>query len=209
MTRSLQLLGFLEDEDNLPTKLGQNLGPFKSIVRIFNEVKAGWRPSGEEAVAVIRSMQRQYQCIAMKAWEMLFRDDKYTKWKNAVAMLFDRTPTMLDMEMLCCESAKIEKGLKVQHERRGKPTKNYFNVQMEWEAVWVEKTRTDHGRRFLSCVPLSVLDTTGEGVVLVLADLSPVPLSQEKKRAREGGGSGSASSSSVSDSKKRKKSGTE
>ena len=172
ITRSLQLLGYLNLIDALPTKLGSSLGPFKNITSIFKRV-FGRKPSVSDAEEVIRSMQRQGKEVALKSWEMQF-STKYHRWENAINILYNRTPSILDMEMLCCEVSKIESGLAVQAGLAKKPRKNYFNVENEWSLEWLASFRGKYGKGMLENVALSVVKENGtDGLELLNVNLLP------------------------------------
>jgi hypothetical protein len=176
--RSLQLASseeapMLLAADELPLALERTKGSYKRIAPKYEEVFAR-RPTAEEAMLVLREMQRLSPQVAQSSWQQLCaerpEEQLQQRWGRSMAQLFFRTATVMDMEMLACEVGKLEM------------SKGYFEVERDWGS-WCQDSEAEHGVSLLRQVPLCTLaggEEPGGRLETRCVDLRPSPVKMNK-----------------------------
>ena len=139
-------------------------GAAKTIAGAFEPV-IGRKPDPNEAEAVMNEMKCIWSAVAEKLWHQLLKETPgLSKWRGMVKELYlTQKPSMIDIEMACCEVIKYETAVAYAAGGRDRRPKSYFEE--------------DGKRRVLNKVPLC-RRKDGEGgggdeLETVLVDFTP------------------------------------
>jgi hypothetical protein len=183
VARSIQLASggaaMLLAADVLPTKLDKQKGTYKRIAPVFKQV-VGRDPTPEEAEQVLRVMQTLNEPEARRCWDLLCTERPEERladrWTPAVAKLYFRVATLMDMEMLGCEIGKVEAGERWKRGECRQPSKGYFEIVRDW-GDWARVFEGRYGYPLLAKVPLCTLrcgEVPGGVLQSQCIDLRPV-----------------------------------
>ena len=168
--------------DEMPSQISENLGAFKNIAPVFEDVfQENRKPSPKEVELVLRDMQKYYKEVAGTVWsKMCTNTPALHKWASAMETLFLRNATLMDVEMMACEYGKVQSGLDWMHGKKNakgvliSPKKGYFEIDRDWPTEWSERL-SQHGPVLASVVLCRLQDGQEPGGPLetVRVDLRP------------------------------------